>query len=51
MLVSFQTSMILYSATQKEKLTRIVIHLQYKVVEGSASSKKDKNTKYSPFDF
>lgn len=42
--MSFQTSMILYSGTQKEKFTRIVLHLQDNVVDGSASSKKDKNT-------
>ncbi len=38
----FQTSMILYSGTQKEKFTRIVLNLQDNVVDGSASSKKDK---------
>ncbi len=43
-LMSFQTSMILYSGTQKEKFTRIVLNLQDNVVDGSASSKKDKNT-------
>lgn len=40
--MSFQTSMILYSGTQKEKFTRIVLNLQDN--DGSASSKKDKNT-------